>query len=76
MSTAPLPVVDVSTELASSEHIDLLPQARRYKTLHVVLIKPSKYDDDGYVIRFWKGMLPSNTLSVLYGLTEDVKRRR
>ncbi len=47
-----------------------------YKKLKVVLIKPSKYDDDGYVIRFWKGVLPSNTLSVLNGLTEDVKRRR
>jgi len=47
-----------------------------YKKLKVVLIKPSKYDDDGYVIRFWKGVLPSNTLSVLNGLTEDVKNRR
>lgn len=41
-----------------------------------MLIKPSKYDDDGYVIRFWKGVLPSNTLNVLHGLTEDVKERR
>ena len=31
------------------------------KKFHIVLIKPSKYDDDGYVIRFWKGVLPSNT---------------
>jgi radical SAM superfamily enzyme YgiQ (UPF0313 family) len=44
--------------------------------LRIVLIKPSKYDDDGYVIRFWKGVLPSNTLNVLHGLTEDVKQRR
>jgi radical SAM superfamily enzyme YgiQ (UPF0313 family) len=42
----------------------------------VVLIKPSKYDDDGYVIRFWKGVLPSNTLSVLRGLTDDVVARK
>ncbi len=47
-----------------------------YKKLLVVLIKPSKYDDEGYVIRFWKGVLPSNTLSVMNGLTEDVKKRR
>src|ERR1051325_7971245 len=45
------------------------------KNFHVVLIKPSKYDDDGYVIRFWKGVLPSNTLNVLHGLTEDVRER-
>jgi radical SAM superfamily enzyme YgiQ (UPF0313 family) len=47
----------------------------RIEKLHIVLIKPSKYDDDGYVIRFWKGVLPSNTLNVLHGLTEDVKER-
>ena len=33
-----------------------------YKKLNLYLIKPSKYDDDGYVIRHWKGVLPSNTL--------------
>ena len=75
MGPAPLPVIDASPELQSSEYIDLLPQTKQYRTVHVVLIKPSKYDDDGYVIRFWKGVLPSNTLSVLNGLTEDVKRR-
>src|SRR4029450_13090903 len=48
----------------------------RIKKFHIVLIKPSKYDDDGYVIRFWKGVLPSNTLNVLHGLTEDVRQRR
>src|SRR3989442_8334763 len=42
----------------------------------IVLVKPSKYDDDGYLIRFWKGVLPSNTLNVLHGLTDDVKERR
>jgi radical SAM superfamily enzyme YgiQ (UPF0313 family) len=54
----------------------LLPETRAYNVLRVVLIKPSKYDDDGYVIRFWRGVLPSNTLNVLRGLTEDVKQRR
>src|SRR5690349_3284151 len=44
-----------------------------FKEFRIVLIKPSKYDDDGYVIRFWKGVLPSNTLNVLHGLTEEVK---
>ena len=52
------------------------PMLDTIKKFHIVLIKPSKYDDDGYVIRFWKGVLPSNTLNVLHGLTEDVKVRR
>jgi radical SAM superfamily enzyme YgiQ (UPF0313 family) len=40
----------------------------------VVLIRPSKYDDDGYVVRHWRGTLPSNTLACLNSLTEDVVR--
>jgi radical SAM superfamily enzyme YgiQ (UPF0313 family) len=47
-----------------------------FNKFRIVLIKPSKYDDDGYVIRFWKGVLPSNTLNVLHGLTEAVKDSR
>ena len=39
------------------------------------LVKPSKYDDDGYVIRYWRGVLPSNTMTCLYGLTDDVRAR-
>src|SRR5919109_3221442 len=47
-----------------------------FEKFRIVLIKPSKYDDAGYVIRFWKGVLPSNTLNVLHGLTEAVKTNR
>jgi radical SAM superfamily enzyme YgiQ (UPF0313 family) len=42
------------------------------KTLNLYLVKPSQYDDDGYVVRHWRGVLPSNTLACLAGLTEDV----
>ncbi len=41
------------------------------KKVHLYLIKPSQYDDDGYVVRHWRGVLPSNTLACLAGLTED-----
>ena len=41
------------------------------KKFYVELIKPSHYDDDGYVIQWWKGWVPSNSLGVLYGLTLD-----
>ncbi len=44
-----------------------------YKRLRLWLIKPSKYDDEGYVIRYWKGVIPSNTLNCLYGLSETVR---
>lgn len=42
------------------------------KELHVYLIKPTQYDDDGYVVRHWRGVLPSNTLACMAGLTDDV----
>lgn len=44
--------------------------------LTVYLIKPSRYDDDGYVVRHWRGVLPSNTLACLSGLTDDVSNRK
>jgi hypothetical protein len=39
--------------------------------LCVVLVRPSRYDDDGYVVRHLRGTLPSNTLACLNGLTVD-----
>jgi radical SAM superfamily enzyme YgiQ (UPF0313 family) len=46
------------------------------RQLTVVLVKPSKYDDEGYVIRHFRGVLPSNTLACLYGLTEALKKNK
>jgi radical SAM superfamily enzyme YgiQ (UPF0313 family) len=45
------------------------------KQIRIVLIKPSKYDDEGYVIRYFRGVLPSNTLNCLSSLTQDVAKR-
>ncbi|MCX7047476.1 MAG: radical SAM protein [Candidatus Sumerlaeota bacterium] len=42
----------------------------RKSTFSVLLVRPSKYDDEGYVIRYWKGVLPSNTLGVLNTLAQ------
>ena len=35
------------------------------------LIKPSHYDDDGYVIQWRRSALPSNSLACLYGIAKD-----
>jgi radical SAM superfamily enzyme YgiQ (UPF0313 family) len=40
------------------------------------LIKPSHYDDDGYVIQWARSSIPANTLAALYGLALDCKQRR
>jgi radical SAM superfamily enzyme YgiQ (UPF0313 family) len=42
---------------------------------HVVLIKPSHYHDDGYVIRWWRGLVPSNSLAALHGVALDCAQR-
>jgi len=39
--------------------------------LIVLLVKPSKYDRDGYLLRFMKGVLPSNSFAAMYSLTKS-----
>jgi radical SAM superfamily enzyme YgiQ (UPF0313 family) len=39
------------------------------------LIKPSHYDDDGYVIQWLRSAIPSNSLAVMHGLAEDCRSR-
>lgn len=41
----------------------------------LVLVKPSHYDDDGYVIQWFRSAIPSNSLAALYGLALDCKER-
>jgi hypothetical protein len=48
----------------------------RPKRFSLVLIKPSHYDDDGYVIQWFRSAIPSNTLAVLNGLALDCRDRR
>jgi len=47
----------------------------KVKTFHFVMIKPAHYDDDGYVIQWFRSSVPSNTLAVLYGLALDCAER-
>jgi radical SAM superfamily enzyme YgiQ (UPF0313 family) len=39
------------------------------------LIKPSHYDDDGYVIQWLRSAIPSNSLAVMHGLATDCRAR-
>ncbi|WP_282607473.1 radical SAM protein [Pelagibius sp. Alg239-R121] len=38
------------------------------KKFYLELIKPSHYDDDGYVIQWFKAWIPSNSLACLYAI--------
>lgn len=53
----------------------MLARAER-QTFTLVLIKPSHYDDDGYVIQWLRSAIPSNTLAVLNGLALDCADRK
>ena len=46
------------------------------RRFQLILIKPSHYDDDGYVIRWWRAMIPSNSLAAVYGIAADCAERQ
>lgn len=52
-----------------------MPQ-RDSARFRLVLIRPSRYDDDGYVISWWRSAIPSNSLAVLSELARDCVERR
>src|SRR5262245_62042936 len=53
-----------------------MPSSAGSGTFLLELVKPSHYDDDGYVIQWWRGSVPSNSLSSIYGLALDAQRRK
>jgi hypothetical protein len=47
--------------------------SRRFQ---LILIKSSHYDDEGYLIRWWRAMSPSNSLASIYGIADDCAERK
>jgi radical SAM superfamily enzyme YgiQ (UPF0313 family) len=45
------------------------------RRFQLILIKPSHYDDQGYVIRWWRALIPSNSLAAVYGIAADCAAR-
>src|SRR5437764_4726085 len=54
----------------------MMAAKRARKRFSLFLVKPSHYDDDGYVIQWLRSAIPSNTLAVMNGLALDCKARR
>lgn len=50
--------------------------SRTKRLFHLFLIKPSHYDDDGYVIQWARSSIPANTLAALTGLALDCADRK
>lgn len=53
-----------------------LKTTNRERRFCLVLIKPSHYDDDGYVIQWFRSAIPSNSLAVLYGLALECAHQK
>src|SRR6516225_9929352 len=66
----------VSRRLATGMKERAMPPARDAALFHLVLIKPTHYDDDGYPIQWFRSAVPSNTLACLNGLAADACRRQ
>ena len=64
--------------MGAAQSGDRVPQASNtpHRRFQLVLIKPSHYDDDGYVIRWWRALIPSNSLAAVYGIAIDCAERR
>ena len=56
-------------------NLPFVSYARPRRRFCLVLIKPSHYDDDGYVIQWLRSPIPSNSLASLYGLATDCADR-
>ena len=50
-------------------------KAKQKQALHVFLIKPTRYDDEGYPVQWMRSMIPSNSLACVAGLVDDVIAR-
>src|SRR5215831_19334864 len=53
----------------------VFPMNSRRRTVRVYFIKPSRYDEEGYVYSFRWGVQPSNTLTTLASLNEAFNQR-
>ena len=46
------------------------------RRFQLILIKPSHYDDNGYLIRWWRAMSPANSLAAVYAIAADCAERQ
>lgn len=59
--------------LTANDRVDTSSSSRQ--VFHLLLIKPTRYDDEGYPIQWVRSSIPSNSLACLNGLALDVAQR-
>src|SRR6266849_1321321 len=65
--------LQITATASASANQALKPEPCR--TIRVYFIKPSRYDEEGYVQYFRYGVQPNNTLTVLTALNEAFNKR-
>jgi radical SAM superfamily enzyme YgiQ (UPF0313 family) len=45
------------------------------KRFYLLLVKPTRYDDDGYPVHWFLSALPSNSLACMHGIAKDCRDR-
>src|SRR5882757_4335500 len=48
----------------------------RMDRVDLYLLKPTRYDDDGYPIQWWRSLIPSNSLACVAGIVQDAIKRQ
>ena len=70
------PPVAGNVQPSQSEHWSVGVNTETKPRFHLALIKPSHYDDDGYIIQWVRSSMPSNSLAAVYGLATDCAKRK
>ena len=60
--------------LTANSRVDTSDSTRQ--VFHLLLIKPTRYDDEGYPIQWLRSSVPSNSLACLNGIALDVAGRQ
>jgi radical SAM superfamily enzyme YgiQ (UPF0313 family) len=53
-----------------------MPSVAAKRRFCLVLVKPTHYCDDGYPIRFFRSLIPSNSLACVHGIARDCAARK
>jgi radical SAM superfamily enzyme YgiQ (UPF0313 family) len=62
--------------LAETETDTVPTPAGAKRRFRIVLIKPSHYDDNGYVIRWFRNFMPSNSLAAIYSIAIEAAQNK
>lgn len=60
--------------LNANHRVDLSPSSKQ--VFHLLIVKPTRYDDDGYPIQWVRSTIPSNSLACLNGIALDAAARQ